>query len=99
MLPRVSAAFAVAILSLSATGCGLKGPLYSPDERKATVGAEPATEPSTVKRRTPVVPPAPQAQKVPQDETSTSSSGSQPPVEPPDPDRPADAQPSPPPDR
>jgi predicted small lipoprotein YifL len=98
---RLPAPLFAALVSLAATGCGLKGPLYSPDEKKETVGVEPTTEPSAAKRRPPAMPPAPQAQKEPvRDEApAPPSTAPQAPVSTPDPDRPADAEPIPPPDR
>jgi predicted small lipoprotein YifL len=94
-------ALLAAILALSAAGCGLKGPLYSPDDRKATAGT-PTSESSSNKRRTPV-PPAPQAQKKDAADAATNpepSDGTKPaPASPTDPDRPADAAPITPPDR
>ena len=101
MLSRALACLVVAVLSVAATGCGLKGPLYSPDEGKETVGSDTAPATTTSKKRGPTMPPAPQAQKVPQGDggAPAPSTSSPPPVAPPDPDRPADAEPTPPPDR
>jgi predicted small lipoprotein YifL len=97
-VPRVLLA---TMLALAAAGCGLKGPLYSPDDKKETVGT-PTTEPSNNKRRTPV-PPAPQAQKKDAADAGVnpapSSDTQSAPASPTDPDRPADAEPVPPPDR
>lgn len=69
----------LAVVSLTAAACGLKGPLYRPDEQKdATVApAEPAATPK--KKDNASSTPLPSEQ----------SDQSQAPVAPPDPDRPA----------
>ncbi len=65
-------------------GCGQKGPLYRPADQAQTVGEESTT--NGKKKSAPVLPPAPQTQKVP---TPTD------PATPPsvDPDRPANPPP------
>jgi predicted small lipoprotein YifL len=82
----------VPVLLFSLAGCGLKGPLYLPDERPEEVQA-----PAPVNKvRTPL-PPAPQSQKKdrerisPQSTTPPGTPTQSPPtpVSPPDPDRPA----------
>lgn len=91
--------FGLAVLLFSLAGCGLKGPLYLPDDKQQEV---PATPPKPVFEGSKVLtlPPAPQAQK--KDRTSTSPSTPSPytpgetqgpPVSPPDPDRPATTPP------
>jgi len=98
----------VPVLLFSLAGCGLKGPLYLPDERPQEVAPAPAptsTPQGTLegqKVRTPL-PPAPQSQKKDRDRVTPQSSptpGSPtqtlpPPVSPPDPDRPATTPPPP----
>lgn len=87
------------VLLFSLAGCGLKGPLYLPDDKQAEVPAstdpaKPVLEGSKVR----TLPPAPQAQKKDRGRTDPSSapSQSQPtPVSPPDPDRPATTPPPP----
>jgi predicted small lipoprotein YifL len=94
------------VLLFGLAGCGLKGPLYLPDDKQQEVPAsgQPAKRPVLEGSRVRTLPPAPQAQKKDRerDEQSTSPSQSTdpsgstlPPVSPPDPDRPA--TPSPPP--
>jgi predicted small lipoprotein YifL len=94
----------VPVLLFSLAGCGLKGPLYLPDERPDEVQAAPApvsTPQGTLegqKVRTPL-PPAPQSQKKDRERTGTSPQSTTTPgtptpspptpVSPPDPDRPA----------
>lgn len=54
--------FAFALLALSFAGCGLKGPLYMPDEKPETAAPSSGeTQTTPTKRRT--APPAPQSQK------------------------------------
>ena len=96
----------VPVLLFSLAGCGLKGPLYLPDERPQEVAPAPATPPQGVqegqKVRTPL-PPAPQSQKKDRDRvspqstpaTGTPTQTQPPPVSPPDPDRPATTPPPP----
>jgi predicted small lipoprotein YifL len=97
----------VPVLLFSLAGCGLKGPLYLPDEQPQEVPATaPVNAPSGVtegkKVRTPL-PPAPQSQKKDRERTSPQSSptpgtptqSAPPPVSPPDPDRPATTPPPP----
>jgi predicted small lipoprotein YifL len=96
----------VPVLLFSLAGCGLKGPLYLPDEQPQEVPASAPATPSGVlegkKVRTPL-PPAPQSQKKDRERTGTQSAPSQssptqsapPPVSPPDPDRPATTPPPP----
>jgi predicted small lipoprotein YifL len=89
--------FGLAVVLFSLAGCGLKGPLYLPDDRQQEV---PATPPKPVFEGSKVLtlPPAPQAQKKDRDRApaqpsvpdSSTPQQSQPlPVSPPDPDRPA----------
>jgi predicted small lipoprotein YifL len=82
---------ALVLLSLTLGACGLKGPLYSPDERKEAVTSPSSTSKTPIKRRV-VFPPAPQSQKedrLPQTSPPESGEEAAPPVSPPDPDRPA----------
>ena len=93
--------FGLAVLLFSLAGCGLKGPLYLPDDKQQEVPAEtpkPVFEGSKVR----TLPPAPQSQK--KDRTRTEQSMPEPspatqsqptPVSPPDPDRPATPPPPP----
>jgi predicted small lipoprotein YifL len=92
-LPLLSAG-----LLFSLAGCGLKGPLYLPDDRQQEVpasgdNAKPVLEGSRVR----TLPPAPQSQKRDRERDRTSPSApstTQPtPVSPPDPDRPATTPP------
>jgi predicted small lipoprotein YifL len=80
----------------SLAACGLKGPLYLPDDKQQSVPAEtpkPVFEGSKVR----TLPPAPQAQKKDRERSRIEPSApgqSQPtPVSPPDPDRPATTPP------
>jgi predicted small lipoprotein YifL len=77
--------FAIAgVVCTLAAGCGLKGPLYMPDEHKSTTPSSAAS--GQRKRQTSPVP-APQSQK--EDTTSENPAGdTTTPVSPPDPDRP-----------
>ena len=87
----------LAVLLFSVAGCGLKGPLYLPDDKQQEVPAEtpkPIFEGSKVR----TLPPAPQAQKKDRERARTEQSTPEPsapaqsqptPVSPPDPDRPA----------
>lgn len=95
----------VPVLLFSLAGCGLKGPLYLPDEQPQEVPATsaPATPSSVLegkKVRTPL-PPAPQSQKKDRERSNSSPTQSAPtqtappPVSPPDPDRPATTPPPP----
>lgn len=90
----------LALVSLLLVACGLKGPLYSPDEGKEEVApTAPATQESA---KRPVVPiPAPQAQKRDRQKDSATSQApagdTTTPTSPPDPDRPATSTPLPPP--
>jgi predicted small lipoprotein YifL len=80
MIP--SARFLTALATLLFTAaCGLKGPLYLPDERKDEVAA-PASEASDTNRAT-GDPQSPKKDRAPGER-------SEPSVSPPDPDRPAD---------
>lgn len=92
----------VPVLLFSLAGCGLKGPLYLPDERQQEVPASaPATPADSQKVRT--LPPAPQSQKKDRERTSPQSTpntsaptqSAPTPVSPPDPDRPATTPPPP----
>jgi predicted small lipoprotein YifL len=92
----------VPVLLFSLAGCGLKGPLYLPDERSQEVPATSSGSPDNQKVRTPL-PPAPQSQKKDRERASPQSSPnpstpaqSEPtPVSPPDPDQPATTPPPP----
>ncbi len=86
----------LAVLLFSLAGCGLKGPLYLPDDKQQEVPAQtpkPIFEGSKVR----TLPPAPQAQKKERERTrdqsppdpSTPAQSQPTPVSPPDPDRPA----------
>jgi predicted small lipoprotein YifL len=89
----------VPVLLFSLAGCGLKGPLYLPDQQPEEVPAgsdapKPVLEGSKVRS----LPPAPQSQKKDRERATTPNapSQSQPtPVSPPDPDRPATTPPPP----
>lgn len=96
----------VPVLLFSLAGCGLKGPLYLPDEQPEEVPVQaPANAPQPGvsegrKVRTPL-PPAPQSQKKDRERANPQSTPdptqtAPPPVSPPDPDRPATV-PTPPP--
>ncbi|HEX7116370.1 MAG TPA: lipoprotein [Steroidobacter sp.] len=61
-----------ALLAMLVAGCGLKGPLYPPDDGREEVSSSRSTPRSAVKRRTPL-PPAPQAQKEAREEERASS--------------------------
>lgn len=89
------------VLLFSLAGCGLKGPLYLPDDKQeqvpaSTESAKPVLEGGKVR----TLPPAPQSQKKDRERERANPpaapSQSQPtPVSPPDPDRPATAPPPP----
>ena len=92
----------VPVLLFSLAGCGLKGPLYLPDERQEEVPAPDARPPKPVLEGSKVrtLPPAPQSQKKDRErgtQPTAPSTGPQqslpPPVSPPDPDRPATTPP------
>lgn len=89
--------FGLAVVLFSLVGCGLKGPLYLPDDQRQQV---PATTPTPVLEGSKVrtLPPAPQSQKKDREQRErndpSAPSQSQPtPVSPPDPDRPAPTPP------
>lgn len=90
--------FGLTVLLFSLAGCGLKGPLYLPDDPQEAVpaagsAAKPVLEGSKVR----TLPPAPQSQKKDRErqlERSSPSEQSQP-VSPPDPSRPATPTPPP----
>lgn len=97
----------VPVLLFSLAGCGLKKPLYLPDEQSQRVPASaPADTPQGTqadkKVRTPL-PPAPQSQKKDRERASpqstpnpsTPTQTAPTPVSPPDPDRPATTPPPP----
>nr|WP_298716647.1 lipoprotein [uncultured Steroidobacter sp.] len=92
----------LAVLLFSLAGCGLKGPLYLPDDRQQPV-PPPAAPPEPVFEGSKVLrlPPAPQAQKKDRDRIEQSPPSSLPgqsqpsTVSPPDPDRPATTPPPP----
>jgi predicted small lipoprotein YifL len=96
--------FGLAVLLFSLAGCGLKGPLYLPDDQQQAVPPTETPKPIFEGSKVRTLPPAPQAQKKDRDrartEPSTLDPGeptqSQPtPVSPPDPDRPATTPPPP----
>lgn len=91
--------FGLAVLLFSLVGCGLKGPLYLPDDKQQEV---PATTPVPVLEGSKVrtLPPAPQSQKKDREQRertdpSTPNPSQPTPVSPPDPDRPATPPPPP----
>jgi predicted small lipoprotein YifL len=90
----------VPVLLFSLAGCGLKAPLYLPDEQAQEVPATsaPAAPPPVLegsKVRTPL-PPAPQSQKKDRERSNSAPTQSAPPpVSPPDPDRPSTTPPPP----
>jgi predicted small lipoprotein YifL len=109
--PMISSArtLLLPVLLFSLAGCGLKGPLYLPDEQPQEVPANaPVNPPPGVtqgsKVRTPL-PPAPQSQKKDRERERTNpqslptpgapTQSAPPPVSPPDPDRPATSPPPP----
>jgi predicted small lipoprotein YifL len=85
--------FGLTVVLFSLVGCGLKGPLYLPDDKQQEVPAQtptPVLEGSKVR----TLPPAPQSQKKDREQRertdpSTPSQSQPTPVSPPDPDRPA----------
>ena len=83
----------------SLAGCGLKGPLYLPDDQQQTVPASETPKPVLEGSKVRTLPPAPQSQKKDRERERnepTPPSQSQPtPVSPPDPDRPATTPPPP----
>ena len=91
----------VPVLLFSLAGCGLKGPLYLPDEKQEEVAAPASGAAETggsvtqgSKVRT--LPPAPQSQKKDRERLDSSrppSTSTPTPVSPPDPDRPATTPP------
>jgi predicted small lipoprotein YifL len=93
----------IPVLLFSLAGCGLKGPLYLPDENQEAVPAsagDTGTAAPAVKegRKVRTLPPAPQSQKKDRERDQQSTVPSQsapPPVSPPDPDRPATTPPGP----
>lgn len=84
-------------LLFSLAACGLRGPLYLPDEQPQAVPASnPPAKPVLEGSKVRTLPPAPQSQKKDRERANPSStpSQSQPtPVSPPDPDRPATTPP------
>ena len=95
--------FGLAVVLFSLVGCGLKGPLYLPDDKQQEV---PATTPTPVLEGSKVrtLPPAPQSQKKDRERATSPQSSPDPstptqtaptPVSPPDPDRPATTPPPP----
>jgi predicted small lipoprotein YifL len=84
MLPSART-FLVPVLLFSLAGCGLKGPLYLPDEQPDQVPpvaepAPPASQPGVLdgsKVRTPL-PPAPQSQKKDRERTTPPAAPTQP---------------------
>jgi predicted small lipoprotein YifL len=93
MKPSARILFASALL-FSVAGCGLKGPLYLPDEQPqevpaSTTSSGPVLEGSKVRTL-----PAPQSQNKDRERDSAAPSQSQPtPASPVDPDRPAPTSP------
>jgi predicted small lipoprotein YifL len=94
----------VPALLFSLAGCGLKGPLYLPDDKQQEVPAStpPAKGAVLEGSRVRTLPPAPQSQKKDRERANQSTSPSEstaplqsnpPPVSPPDPDRPATTPP------
>ncbi|WP_129781131.1 LPS translocon maturation chaperone LptM [Peristeroidobacter soli] len=89
--------FGLAFALFGLGGCGLKGPLYLPDDKAQEVPA-PTSQPALEGSKVRVLQPAPQSQK--KDRTqpqrtdpSTPNQSQPPPVSPPDPDRPASTPP------
>jgi predicted small lipoprotein YifL len=78
MLPRTKLAL-LAALSLTAAACGLKGPLYRPDEAKN----------DSVTPANPAQPPHETSKKKDTSSSTTPGEVSEPGVSPPDPNRPA----------
>lgn len=89
--------FGFALLLFSLAGCGLKGPLYLPDDQQQAVPPTETPKPIFEGSKVRTLPPAPQAQKKDRERTgadpSTPSQSQPPPVSPPDPDRPATTPP------
>jgi len=94
----------VPVLLFSLAGCGLKGPLYLPDEQpeEVPVAAPANTPPPTLEgSKVRTLPPAPQSQKKDRERANPQPTPNQsaptqtapPPVSPPDPDRPAGSPP------
>jgi predicted small lipoprotein YifL len=89
--------FGLAVVLFSLVGCGLKGPLYLPDDKQQEV---PAATPTPVLEGSKVrtLPPAPQSQKKDREQRertdpATPNQSLPTPVSPPDPDRPATTPP------
>jgi predicted small lipoprotein YifL len=95
--------FGLAVVLFSLAGCGLKGPLYLPDDQQQAVPPTETPKPVFEGSKVLTLPPAPQAQKKDRGRGSNSSTPSSstpgqtgaPSVSPPDPDRPATTPPSP----
>jgi predicted small lipoprotein YifL len=87
------------VLLFSLAGCGLKGPLYLPDDKQEEVPASTdSSKPFFEGTKVRTLPPAPQSQKKDRERATQPAmpSQSQPtPVSPPDPDRPATTPPPP----
>jgi predicted small lipoprotein YifL len=83
--------FGLAVLLFSLAGCGLKGPLYLPDDKQQQVPPSTAPKPVFEGSKVLMPAPAPQAQKKDRGRTSSDQSTLSPaqpsPVSPPDPDR------------
>ena len=91
--------FGLSVLLFGLAGCGLKGPLYLPDEQQQAVPPTETAKPVYEGGKVRTLPPAPQAQKKARERANQQSpapSESQPtPVSPPDPDRPGTTPPPP----
>jgi predicted small lipoprotein YifL len=96
--------FGLAVLLFSLAGCGLKGPLYLPDDQQQAVAPTETPKPIFEGSKVRALPPAPQSQKKDRERTRTEPSMTDPgeptqsqptPVSPPDPDRPATTPPPP----
>ena len=92
----------VALTVFSLAGCGLKGPLYLPDDQQQAVPPTETPKPVFEGSKVLTLPPAPQAQKKDRPSARPSSSSPSAPgqteapsVSPPDPDRPATTPPPP----
>lgn len=88
------------VLLFGLAGCGLKGPLYLPDDKQEEVptpaSAAPAKRPVLEGSSVRTLPPAPQSQKKDRQRANPSTAPAEstsPPVSPPDPDRPATTPP------
>jgi predicted small lipoprotein YifL len=87
--------FGLAVVLFSLAGCGLKGPLYLPDDKQQEVPPAAPPKPAFEGSKVLTLPPAPQAQKKDRAGSRSSPPNSSAPgqtqapqVSPPDPDRP-----------